>query len=228
MPTASTTFLIDTAGEYAAWTIDTVADVTVSHNTTTTDADGSGGNGQVQMSLSTKNRNRTGHIRIQKTWEDLGVPAGGTVTHVQVVYYYRVLSIVGASVNGDTGPFELRSSDNSTLTQELLALLNVTAAGSYTSRDSGTIALPASEASNTSHWFRLTHRLQTPNTSGTSIDLLHDYIVITATYTAPATTSGPKILVGGSWTKKQNKLRVGGSFVSKNLYHKVGGIWVLK
>ena len=181
MPTASTTFYIDTTAEYDAWTVDTVVNVTVSHNTADTDADATGSNGQMNAVLTTKNNNRTGHFRIQKTWEDLGVPVGSTVTHCQVVYSEKQY-LNAQSSNSDTGPFQVRSSDNTTLTVELLAALNRTTTSSYANRDSGTVVLPSSEASNTSHWLRLTHRLQTPNTTGAQIGLQHDWIRFTVTY----------------------------------------------
>lgn len=227
MPTTTpVNFYFDSTADYNAWTIDAVTDVTVSHNTSTTDADGVSTNGQVQAVLTTRNRNRTGHIRILKSWENLGVPAGATVTHVQVLYS-ECQSANAQSSNSDSGPFELRNADNTVLNLTLLNALNRTATSTYARRDSGAVALSVPEASNVQHYFRLTHRLQTPNTVGANVTLLHDYITITVTYNLPPTGGKIKAFVGGSFVEKPMKVIVGGNPVTKNLKVLVGGSWVL-
>lgn len=120
------------------------------------------------------------------TWEDLGVPAGATVTAVDLDYDSKC-SEYTTGATSTVGPSELRDSGGS-LRSTFRAADNVSATSAWVTRDGSASGII--DASNTTIRLRVGVNPKTGNSSSAAVTLRLDWVVVTVTYTP----------VGGAWT----------------------------
>ena len=156
--------------------------------------EGGAGNpvGSIVSELSVKNKAGNGHWDISGTWADLfGIPTGATVTHVRIYGLdtrctgYLYVDAARYSTGGASTVGGLQYVATTTL--ELWAGRIVSGVeGSWTSTGAGTNVevLTQDQPATSTVGFRLNVYLDTANTNGAYVRLLHDNLVVEITYTS--------------------------------------------
>lgn len=124
--------------------------------------------------------NGTPYIEWSGTYEDLGVPAGATVTAIDLDYDWRC-SQYTTGASSTTGPAELRDSA-ATLRGTFSTSLAFTATTSWATRG-GTNLTGLTDASATSIKLRIGTKPNTGSSTSAAVLLYTDWVVVTVTYT---------------------------------------------
>ncbi len=123
------------------------------------------------------------------TWEDLGVPLGGTVTQIRVNAGYTRCTEYNVGVGFTVGPYELRENGGT-----LIATLWSGRSGTAT--DGSWVAIGAqsdqsvtvgNQASNTTIKLRLNNTLEVGNNASAAMTTYDDEVALVITYTAATT-----------------------------------------
>lgn len=152
--------------------------------------DTNSGTGVLQTRTAGKNQNTTGSYWEWGdgilTWEDLGVPAGATVTAVDLDYDWKCSEFDTGKTN-TVGPATLRDSAG-TLTDTFSSGQSVTATTSWATQ-SGTEITGLSDSSSTAIRLRIEVDTSTKNSASAAVTIRVDWIVVTVTYTGGAVTT---------------------------------------
>lgn len=149
------------------------------------------GNGYAQLSISGSSRTNANYLQWQGPWTALGVPAGATVSSVQVTHAW-ICTTYTTGASSRSGPQTFFDSANSTAIvsaqdTNVSTFSGVTA--SYADRASITMTvLAAYQPAATSITFRLNGNLATGASSSAVVRLRQSNIRITVTYTAANTS----------------------------------------
>ncbi len=119
------------------------------------------------------------------TWEDLGVPAGCTVTAVNLDFDWKCSEYTTGANTSSYGPAELRNSTGATVTGTFSVSATFGATSAWATR-AGTQITGLSQASNTAIRLRIGAKPNTGNSVSAAVTLRQDWVVVTITYT-PAT-----------------------------------------
>jgi len=148
--------------------------------------DPNAGTGVLQNRTTGKNQNTAGSYwewgdGSTLTWESLGVPAGATVTAVNLDYDWKVSEFNTGKTNS-VGPAELRDSGGTGLTGTFSVALDFSTTTSWAER-TGTVITGLSDVSNTLIRLRITGNTSTGNSASGAVTLRQDWIQVTVTYT---------------------------------------------
>lgn len=157
--------------------------------------DGSVGNpaGSLKARIAVANNSAYSSWRLTGiTWEDLGVPAGATVTHVRLQGASTRCTEYNNGNNTSTiGPYRIYASDGSTVIATIWSGRTVSGSeGSWStvSQQSDVAVGSSYQASNTSIQIWLEDYLRTSSGAGAAVSTHDDQVSITVTYTAAAST----------------------------------------
>jgi hypothetical protein len=140
----------------------------------------------VRWLLATKNNNRASDMRRDLTWEQLGVPSGDNVTHVEIDYYWRCATYTSGGTSNQTGPCTLRNPSNNNVVATLTAAIGFTGTSAWANAPSSPQEIPAAfQASNSLVRLSVENTLNTANVTGATIDLRQDYVAVVITHEAP-------------------------------------------
>jgi hypothetical protein len=120
------------------------------------------------------------------TWEDLGVPSGGTVTQIRVNAGYTRCTEYNVGIGFTVGPYELRE-NGGTLIATLWSGRSGTATdGSWVSigAQSDQSVTGGNQASNTTIRLRLNNNLEAGNNGSAAVTTYDDEVAFVITYTA--------------------------------------------
>jgi hypothetical protein len=147
--------------------------------------------------------NGTPYYEWTGTYQDLGVPAGSTISAVNLSYDWECQSYaIGAA--SSFGPAELRDSSGTSILATFSAAITTITAVTTWATSTGTTASGRSDAAATTIKLRIGVNPKTGNSNSASVTLILDWVVVTVTYTAggPA-TSDPLAL----YTERHNPRR---------------------
>jgi len=199
------------------WVFTPVGSATGTRDTTEDSPnDSNAGTGVMQNRTAGKNQNTAGSYwewgNGTLNWESLGVPAGATVTAVNLAYDWKCSEFNIGSAN-DTGPAELRDGAG-TLRNTFSTALGFSTTTAWAAR-SGTAITGLSEASSTTIRLRITGSTRTGASSSAVVTLRQDWVVVTITYSGGG-TGYPYVGSGG--------IQFGGAATTRkgNTYHYVG------
>lgn len=128
----------------------------------------------------------------QGTWENLGIPAGSTVTNVQLIYDWKCSAFTTGGTGNQLG---VTSTDgNDALTNGGTSITNFTstattfsATTAWATKTDSNIAVPSAlQASSSTIQVHLAYHLATGNSNSAVVTLHLTYIQIVMTYTAGA------------------------------------------
>jgi hypothetical protein len=124
------------------------------------------------------------------TWEDLGVPAGGTVTQIRVNAGYTQCTEYNVADPFTVGPYELRDSGGTLIATLWSGRTGTAVDGSWVSisaqADQNVTA--GNQASNTTIKLRLNNHLDNGNDGAAAISVYDDEVSYVITYTAAVPT----------------------------------------
>jgi hypothetical protein len=174
------------------WSFDTTAEgfaATVESASTAAYASGVGNPaGALSTEMSARNRTNDNYWEWTGTFEDMGVPAGATVSGIQLTGGFTRCTDF---VNGDTstaGPWELRDAVGTVVLATLYTGRTFAAVDGAWVSATGADQTLADLASNTTVRLRLNNQLSTINDATTLVRLYDDQVTVQITYTATANT----------------------------------------
>lgn len=145
--------------------------------------DTASGNGTLQSDRTgSLNTNGTPYYEWSGTWEDLGVPAGHTVTACKLDYDWKCATYSGGGTSSTYGPAELRDSGGS-FTGTFSASATFSTTTSWATLSGSTIT-GLSQASNTSIKLRIGSTPRTGFSALSKVTLRFDWVVVTITSNA--------------------------------------------
>src|SRR3990167_8084171 len=118
-------------------------------------------------------------------WESLGVPAGGTITAVNLEYDWKC-SEYTTGASSTTGPAELRDGAVTSIRGTFSASQAFTATSAWATK-TGTAITGLSDASTITIRLRLGAKPNTGNSTSAANTLRQDWVVVTITYNPPPT-----------------------------------------
>jgi hypothetical protein len=154
---------------------------------TTEDAtnDTNSGTGVLQTVRSGRNAtNGTPYWEWTGSWESLGVPAGSTVSAVNLNYDWRCSTYTTGNNTSATGPAELR--DASGNLRGTFSTAQTFGATTSWATKTGTAITGLSDTSSTQIKLRIGASPKTGNSTSANVTLRQDWIVVTVTYTTPS------------------------------------------
>ena len=189
MATATKRFNFNTDLESWVFTVGGASNLAGTRDTTEDSPnDSNAGAGVMQTRRTTKNKSDgTPYWEWSGNWEGLGVPAGATVTQVNLDYDWRC-SEYTTGASSTTGPAELRD-NGGTLRGTFSTSASFSATSSFATR-SGAAITGLNDASNTSIRLRLNAKPNTGNSSSAAVTLRQDWVVVTITYITVHALSG--------------------------------------
>lgn len=179
--------MCNTATDPGTWTANPVSPTTVTLSKTG-DSDTIPGHTDTtcnEVSLTGKSKSSSGYAQWSGTWETLGVPAGATVSGVQMSYDWRC----SAFTTGGTGNILLKSEldlGGATSGFFFSSNLSITGTTSYATRTGQNLTGPAiTTPSSVSVAIRQDASLVTGSSNSAVVTVHFTYMSVTVTYTVP-------------------------------------------
>ncbi len=153
--------------------------------------DGTTGNpaGALYTRINGRNVSNANYWEWTGTFENMGVPAGATVTGIQLVGGYTRCTVYNRGAPSTAGPWELRDNTGATVLATLYGGRTFTGTDPSWVAASGTLQPLSSLPSATSVLLRLNNTLSTSFSRRAEVRLYDDQVSVRITYTPPATTT---------------------------------------